>query len=431
MEKNFGFETLQLHAGWRSDPATGAHAVPLYQTSAYLFESAEDAAMQFSGERPGSIYTRIANPTVGVLEERLCALENGYRTTCFASGMSALLAVALTLCEPGSELIALSSLYGGSYALLFGQMERRYGVKARCIEPEDLAGLASAVNDNTRMIYFESVANPRASIPDIEAIVAVAHENGVPVVCDNTFATPYLFDAGANGVDFTLHSLTKYLCGNGTSLGGAITDLGTFDLCGSPRFPAFNTPDGAHHGAVYAELGRAAFSVCMRDHYLHDAGFSLSPFNAYMTLLGMQTLSLRMQKHVHNADRVARFLSGHPMVAQVNYARLPDSPYHERAMRYLPRGTGGIFTFCIRGGLEAGSRFINALELFSLVANVGDVRSLVVHPASTTHSPLSPEALAACGISPDMIRLSVGLEDCDDLIDDLDRALMAAGREER
>ena len=427
MDKNYGFETLQLHAGWRGDPATGAHAVPLYQTSAYLFDSAEDAAMQFTGQRPGSIYTRIANPTVGVLEERLCALENGYRTTCFASGMAALLAVVLTLCEPGSELIALSNLYGGSYALLFGQLERRYGVKARRIEPEDLTGLAGAINDATRMIYFESVANPQASIPDIEAIAAIAHANGVPVVCDNTFATPYLFDAGANGVDFTLHSLTKYLCGSGTSLGGAITDLGTFDPCGSPRFPALNRPDGAHHGRVYAERKRDAFSECMRENYLHDAGFSLSPFNAYMTLIGIQTLSLRMQKHVQNADAVAKFLSGHPMVAQVNYARLPDSPYHERAMRYLPRGVGGIFTFRIKGGLETGRRFINALELFSLVANVGDARSLVVHPASTTHSPLSPEALAACGITADMIRLSVGLEDCGDLIGDLDRALTAAG----
>lgn len=428
MDKNFGFDTLQLHAGWRGDPATGAHAVPLYQTSAYLFESAEDAALQFTGERPGSIYTRIANPTVAVLEERLCALENGYKTTCFASGMAALLAVSLTLCEPGSELVALSSLYGGSYALLFSEMERRYGVKARAVEPEDLAGLSDAINNNTRMVYFESVANPQASIPNIAAIAEIAHNAGVPVVCDNTFATPYLFDAGANGVDFTLHSLTKYLCGNGTSLGGAITDLGTFDFRGSPRFPAFNQPDPAHHDRIYAESGQAAFSEYMRDSYLHDAGFCLSPYNAYLTILGMQTLSLRMQKHVANADRVAKFLSTHPMVKSVNYARLKESPYYARAMQYLPRGVGGVFTFCIQGGLEAGRRFINALELFSLVANVGDVRSLVVHPASTTHSPLTAEALAACGITPDMIRLSVGIEDADDLIADLDRALLAASQ---
>ncbi|MEG1756029.1 MAG: aminotransferase class V-fold PLP-dependent enzyme [Clostridia bacterium] len=426
MENNFGFETLQLHAGWRGDPATGAHAVPLYQTNAYLFESAEDAAMQFSGERPGSIYTRLANPTVTILEDRLCALENGYKTICFASGMSALLALALTLCEPGDELIALSSLYGGSYALLFGELEHRYGVKAHCIEPENLAELAAAVNEKTRMIYFEAVANPLASIPNIEAIVQIARDNDIPVACDNTFATPYLFDASANGIDFTLHSMTKYLCGNGTSLGGAITDLGTFNLCGSPRFPQFNRPDPAHHDCIYARQGKNAFNARIRDYYLHDAGFSISPFNAYMTILGMQTLSLRMQKHVKNADAVAKFLTGHPAVKSVNYARLPDSLYYERAKKYMPSGVGGIFTFCINGGLETGRAFINALELFSLVANVGDVRSLVVHPASTTHSPLTPEALESCGISPDMIRLSIGIEDVNDLIADLDRALNIA-----
>ncbi len=423
MEKNYGFDTVQLHGGWRSDPATGAHAIPLYQTSAYLFESAEDAAMQFTGEHPGSIYTRIANPTVGLLQERICALENGYKTTCFASGMAALLAITLTLCEPGSELVALSSLYGGSYALLFGEMERRYGVKAHCIEPEDLTGMAEAINDNTRMVYFESVANPQAEIPDIAAIVELAHANGVPVVCDNTFATPYLFDAAANGVDYTLHSTTKYLCGNGTSLGGSITDLGTFTPSGSPRFPAFNTPDPAHHNCVYADRGQDAFTGCLVDNYLHDAGFSLSPFNAYLTLMGIQTLSLRMERHVKNADKVAKFLVGHPQVKSVNYARLPENPCYDRAMQYMPKGVGGVFTFHIQGGLEAGRKFINALELFSLVANVGDVRSLVVHPASTTHSPLSAEDLAQCGISPDMIRLSIGIEDSADLIADLDRAL--------
>ncbi len=423
MQKTYGFDTLQLHAGWRGDPATGAHAVPLYQTSAYLFEDAEDAAAQFRGEAPGSIYSRIQNPTVSVLEERIRALENGYATTCFASGMAALLALVLTLCEPGDEVVALSSIYGGSYALLFDQLEKRYGVVARKVEPEDLAGLSNAIGERTRMIYFESVANPLASIPDIDAIVSIAHENGVPVVCDNTFGTPYLFDAPANGVDFTMQSMTKYLCGTGTCVGGCVTDLGSFRFAGSPRFSQFTTPDAAHHGRVYADLGKGAFAARIRDYYLHDTGFCLSPFNAFLILLGIQTLSLRMKKHVENADAVAAFLSTHPLVMQVNYARLPDSPYFERAKRYLPRGAGSIFTFRIRGGLEAGRRFIDSLELFSLVANVGDARSLVVHPASTTHSPLSPEDLAACGISPDLIRLSVGIEDKADLIADLSRAL--------
>ena len=423
MRKDYAFETKQLHAGWRADPATGAHAVPLYMTNAYLFDSAEDAAMQFTGERPGSIYTRIANPNVTALAERIASLENGYRTTCFASGMSALLALTLTLCEPGDELVALSSLYGGSYALLFSEMEHRYGVKAHCVEPEDMAGLAAAVNDHTRMIYFESVANPQASIADIDAITRIAKESNVPVVCDNTFCTPYLFDAAGNGVDFTLHSTTKYLCGNGTSLGGAVTDLGTYDFTDNPRFPQFNLPDEAHHGCVYARQGHDAFTARMCDCYLHDAGLTMSPFNAYMTMLGMQTLSLRMARHVENSDAVAKFLAKHPAVREVNYARLPESPYYERAMRYMPKGVGGVFTFRIEGGYDAGKRFIDALTLFSLVANVGDVRSLVVHPASTTHSPLSPEALLACGITPDMIRLSIGLEDKQDILADLERAL--------
>ena len=423
MQKTYGFDTLQLHAGWRGDPATGAHTVPLYQTSAYLFESAEDAAAQFTGEVPGSIYTRIANPTVAILEERVRALENGQATVCFASGMAALLALVLTLCEPGDEVVALSSLYGGSYSLLFDQLEKRYGVRAVKIDPEDLIGLSEAINDKTKLVYFESVANPQASIPNIAAIAEIAHNAGVPVVCDNTFATPYLFDAGAHGVDFTLHSLTKYLTGSGTSLGGAIVDLGRYDFSDNPRFPAFNRPDEAHHGAVYAGRGRNAFTDRMRDYFLHDAGFSLSPFNAYLTLLGTQTLSLRMKKHCENADAVAAFLAKHPAVESVNYARLPDSPYFARAKRYMPRGVGGIFTFLIRGGIDEGRTFIDALELFALVANVGDVRSLVVHPASTTHFPLSPEQREACGIAPNMIRLSVGTEDADDLIADLDQAL--------
>lgn len=426
MQKNFGFDTLQLHAGWRGDPATGAHAVPLYQTSAYLFDSAENAAMQFSGEVPGSIYTRIANPTVSILEERICAVENGRATVCFASGMAALLALVLNLCEPGDEVVALSSLYGGSYALLFDEMEHRYGVIAKRVDPEDLLGLSEVIGDKTRMVYFESVSNPLASIPDMRSIVETAHAAGVPVVCDNTFATPYLFDAAANGVDYTLHSTTKYISGNGTSIGGSVTDLGTFSVAGSPRFPQFNTPDAAHHNRVYADLGQDAFAARLRDYFLHDTGFCMSPFNAYLTILGMQTLSLRMRKHVENADAVAKFLAKSPAVEQVNYARLPENPYFERAKQYMPAGVGGIFTFRIKGGLEAGRRFINALKLFSLVANVGDVRSLVVHPASTTHSPLSAEDLEKCGISPDMIRLSIGIEDKEDLIADLEQALEAS-----
>ena len=426
MEKTYGFDTLQVHAGWRNDPETRAHAVPLYQTAAYEFESAEDAALQFTGERPGSIYSRIQNPTVHALEERLCALENGYKSTCFATGMAALLAVTLTLAEPGDEVISLANLYGGSYSLLFGGLERRYGVKAHRIENEDMDGLASAINDKTRMIYFEPVSNPLADIPDIRAITALAHDKGIPVVCDNTFPTPYLFDAAAHQIDITLHSLTKYLCGNGTSLGGAITDLGRFPFQGSPRFPHFNAPDATHHGRVYAALGADAFSARLRDYWLHDTGFTLSPFNAFLILLGSQTLSLRMAKHVQNADAAASFLAANEHVCAVNYPRLPNSPYRERARAYMPKGAGSVFTFRIHGGYEACTRFIDALRLLSLVSNVGDVRSLATHPASTTHSPLSPADQERCGITPDMIRLSVGIEDAADIIADLAQALDAS-----
>lgn len=429
MQKKYSFETLQLHEGWRADPATGAHALPLYQTSAYLFDSAENAAMQFTGEMPGSIYTRIANPTVSVLEERLTALEGGYRTSCFSSGMAALVALTLTLAEPGDEIVALSSLYGGSYAFLFSDLENRYGVHAHCIDPEDLEGLKKAINDKTRMVYFETVANPVAAIPDIEAIVNIAHTSNVPVAVDSTFTTPYLFDANAFFIDFTLHSMTKYLTGNGTGLGGAVVDLGRYDFLSNPRFPQFNLPDRAHHNHVYASDGADAFSNRIRDYYLHDTGFCISPFNAYMTVLGMQTLSLRMERHCKNADLVAKFLSKHPAVEQVNYARLPDSPYFPRAKKYMPKGVGGIFTFLVKGGVDEGRRFINALKLFSLVANVGDVRSLVVHPASTTHSPLTPAQLSACGIAPNMIRLSIGIESVEDLIADLDTALTVSQKQ--
>ena len=420
---DYGFDTLQLHAGWRADPATGAHAIPLYQTNAYLFENAADAAAQFSMDKDGYIYSRIANPTVEALEKRLCALERGRDTVCFASGMAAVLAAVQNLADSGSEIIALSTLYGGSYTLLFTHFETRYGVKAHRIDPEDLAGLEAAINGKTRAVYFEAIGNPAANIPDISGIVAIAHRHGLPVVCDTTFATPYLFDARAAGIDFTVQSLTKYVCGNGTALGGSVTDLGNFDFRGNPRFAAFNAPDEAYHGLVYADDPVSPYAARLRTGFLRDTGAMLAPFSAYLILLGCQTLSLRMQRHCENADIVARHLKEHGAVAYVRYARLPESPYHARAMQYFPKGAGSIFTFGVRGGLEAGRRFIDALKLFSLVANVGDSRSLVAHPASTTHSQMGEEALLAAGIRADMIRLSVGIEDAKDLIADLDAAL--------
>lgn len=426
--KNYGFNTLQVHAGYQGDPTTGAHAVPIFQTNAYVFQDAADAAAQFELAKPGCIYSRLGNPTVNVLEERIAALENGVGTVCFASGMAAILAAIQNLAESGSEVIALSTIYGGTYTLLFQRFEYRYGIKTHCVDPEDLEALRHCINEKTRCIYLETLGNPNINIPDIDAIVHIAHENGLPVIADNTFGTPYLLDCKAHGIDFTVHSLTKYIGGHGNSMGGSVTDLGTFNFKNNPRFEEYNKPDSTYHGLVYADLGKTGYLSKLRAGFLRDTGACLSPFNAFLLLQGLETLSLRMERHCQTAVQVAQHLKQHPLVSWVNYPGLPGDPYRERASRYFPKGVGGIFTFGIKGGLEAGRKFIDALALFSLVANVSDVRSLVVHPASTTHSQLGEEGLKAAGVSADMIRLSIGLEDAKDLIQDLDQALEASQR---
>lgn len=426
MNKEYGFDTLQVHAGQAADAETGARSVPIYQTTAYLFEDSQDAADQFALKKPGSIYTRLSNPTTAVLEKRIAALERGAATVAFASGMAAILALVTCLAESGSEILSITTVYGGTYTLFASRLEKSYGIRARLVDPEDLAGLEAAINDKTRLVYVEAIGNPNINIPDLEAIAAIAHRHGLPVAVDNTFGTPYLLDAKAHGMDFTVHSLTKYMGGHGNSMGGSVTDLGTFRFQGNPRFAAFNQPDESYHGLVYADLGEQGFATRLRGCVLRDTGAALSPFNAYLLLQGIETLSLRMERHCVNAQAVAEHLIAHPLVNWVNYPGLPGDKYHARAGRYFPKGVSGMMTFGIRGGREAGRRFIDALKLFSHVANVGDSRSLVVHPASTTHSQLSEEELKAAGVSADMVRLSIGIEDVKDIIADLDQALSAS-----
>jgi len=422
-DKNYGFETLQQHAGFSSDASTGAMAAPIYQTAAYRYKSAEDARAEMALERPGYVYSRLANPTVEILEKRLTALEKGVGTVCFASGMAAVIAAIHNLAESGSEVVASSALYGGSYTLLFKRFEYRYGIKVRIVDQDDIGALREAVNEKTRCVYIETLANPGMNIPDFEAIADVAQENGIPVILDNTFGTPYLFEAKKWGVDIVVHSLTKYIDGHGNSIGGSVTDLGTFDFKGNPRFADFNSPDESYHGIVYADLGKDAYITKMRAGLLRDTGGCLSPFNAFLILIGVETLSLRMDKHCENALGMAGFLRSHPLVNWVHYPALPGDRYHERAEKYLPKGCGGVFAFGVKGGADAGRKFVDSLRLVSIVVNLADSRSMVVHPASTTHSQLNEEQLDAAGVPADLIRFSVGLEDVNDLIEDVDEAL--------
>ncbi len=424
--KEYRFDTLQAHAGHRGDPATGACATPIYQTASFLFEDADHAARLFSLEQPGNIYTRIMNPTTDVLEQRLAALEGGVGAVAVASGMAAITYALLNVAQAGDEIVALSTLYGGTYTLLHDRLHR-YGIAVRLVNPDDLAALEAAISDKTRAVYIETLGNPNMNIPDIQAVCSLAHAHGVCVIADNTFGTPYLIRCKDFGVDIAVHSLTKYIGGHGSSIGGAVVDFGTFDWR-SPRYPDFIQPDPGYHGLVYADLGATAYITKLRVTHLRDTGAALSPFNAFLLLQGLETLSLRMQRHCQNAQRVAEWLQARPEVAWVRYPGLPGDPYHQRAQTYFPRGVGGILSFGIRGGVAEGKRFIDALQLFSLLANVADVRSLVIHPASTTHAQLDEEGLRRAGVAPEGIRLSIGLEDAEDLLEDLRQALEAAVR---
>lgn len=427
-EKKYRFDTLQVHAGQKPDPATGSRSVPIYQTTSYVFESTGHAADLFSLKEPGNIYTRIMNPTTEVFEQRVAALEGGVGALAAASGSAAITYAILNIMGSGDELVSASTLYGGTYNL-FSVTLPKLGIKTVFVDPDDTENFRRAITSRTRALYIETIGNPGINLIDIEKVAAIAHENRIPLIVDNTFGTPYLIRPIEYGADIVVHSATKFMGGHGTSIAGVIVDSGRFDWEGSGKFPEFTEPDPSYHGLRYTEaFGAAAFIAKARVQLLRDTGACLSPFNAFLLLQGLETLSLRVEKHLSNTKRVVDFLSQHPGVSWVNYPSLPGNKYYHLAQKYLPKGAGSIFTFGIKGGMETGIRFIESLELFSLLANVADAKSLVIHPASTTHAQLSSEDQLAAGVTPDMIRLSIGIEDPDDLLEDLAQALEKSGR---
>jgi O-acetylhomoserine (thiol)-lyase len=434
MSDSWGFETKQIHVGGEPDPTTGARAVPIYQTTAYEFRDTEHAANLFGLAEVGNIYTRIMNPTQGALEARLNALEGGCITAigipgalAVASGQAATTLALLTLCESGDHVVASSSLYGGTYNLLHYTLPKM-GIEVSFIDdPDDLEAWAAAVRDTTKAFFGEVLANPRNNFLDIENIAEVAHRNGIPFIVDNTVPTPYLVQPIKFGADIVVHSLTKFIGGHGTSIGGAIIDGGTFDFGASGRFPNFNEPDPSYHGLAYwPALGHGSFILKARVQLLRDLGMAISPFNAFMFLQGLETLSLRMDRHWENAQKVGEYLAAHGQAENIAYAGLESSPWHDRTRAYGGgKGYGSIIAFDVVGGVDAGKKFVEALTLHSHVANIGDARSLVIQPATTTHSQLTPEEQAATGVTPGQVRLSVGLESIDDILADLDQGFAA------
>ena len=425
-QEPFGFATRAVHAGARPDAVTGSRNVPIHQTTSYVFEDADHAAALFNLQTFGYIYSRITNPTVAALEERVAALEGGRAAVAAASGHAAQLLAFYTLLEPGDHVVAARQLYGGSLTQLRHTF-RRLGWRASFVDATDPGAVAAAIEPTTKAVFVESLANPGGVVIDLEAIADVAHAASIPLIVDNTLATPYLCRPFEWGADLVVHSLTKFLSGHGTSMGGVLVESGRFDWRGSAKFPFLAGPDEAYHGLDFIEtFGDFGFTTKARAVALRDLGPALSPTNAFHILTGIETLHLRMDRHVANALAVAEHLANHPAVAWVSYAGLASSPSHERARRYLPRGAGSVFTFGVRGGYEAGIRVVESVDLWSHLANVGDTRSLILHPASTTHRQLTDEERLAAGAGPDVVRLSVGIEDAQDLIADLDRALAAA-----
>lgn len=422
-KKNYRFDTLQVHAGQKPDPTTGSRCVPIYQTTSYVFNSTEHAANLFALKESGNIYTRMMNPTTDVFEQRVAALEGGVGALAVASGSAAVTYAILNIMGSGDELVSASTLYGGTYNL-FSNTLPRLGIKTVFVDPDDPENFRKAINSRTKALYIETIGNPGINLVDIEKVAAIAHEHKIPLIVDNTFGTPYLIRPIEYGADIVVHSATKFLGGHGSSIAGVIVDSGRFDWAGSGKFPEFTESDPSYHGLRFTEaFGPAAFIAKARVQLLRDTGACLSPFNAFLLLQGLETLSLRVERHVSNTQKIVAFLSQHPKVSWVNYPSLPGNKYYPLAQKYLPRGAGSIFTFGIKGGVEAGKRFIENLELFSLLANVADAKSLVIHPASTTHAQLSYEDQLKAGVTPDMIRLSIGIEDPDDLIEDLAQAL--------
>ncbi|MDK2917528.1 MAG: O-acetylhomoserine (thiol)-lyase [Candidatus Petromonas sp.] len=420
------FDTLQVHGGQKPDPATGSRAVPIYQTTSYVFKNADHAADLFALKDTGNIYTRIMNPTTDVFEQRIAALEGGVGALATASGSAAVTYAILNIAGTGDEIVAASTLYGGTYNL-FSATLPKLGINTVFVDPDEPENFRKAISEKTKALYIETIGNPGINLVDIEAVAKIAHEKGIPLIVDNTFGTPYLIRPIDFGADIVVHSATKFIGGHGTSIGGVIVDSGKFDWEGSGKFPWLTEPDPSYHGIKYTEtFGPAAYIVKARVQLLRDTGACISPFNSFLLLQGLETLSLRVERHVSNAKKIAEFLQGHSAVSWVNYPSLKENKYHELAQKYLPKGAGSIFTFGIKGGREVGKKFIENLEIFSLLANVADAKSLVIHPASTTHGQLSEEEQKAAGVTPDMIRLSIGLEDADDLIYDLDQALEKA-----
>src|SRR5690349_6864516 len=423
-DRNFGFATRALHAGQQPDSETGARAVPIYQTTSYVFEDTAHAAALFNLQRLGNIYTRIMNPTTAVFEVRMASLERGVGALAVGSGQAAQFIALASLLESGDEIVSAGTLYGGTYTQ-FDVSFRRLGIQTTFVDPVDPENFRKAITPKTRALYAETIGNPRMNVLDIAAVAAIAHEHNLPLIVDNTFASPYLCRPIEHGADIVVHSATKFIGGHGTSIGGVIVDSGRFPW-DKGRFPQLLEPSKGYHGIRFFEtFGDFAYIMKARVEGLRDFGPALSPFNSFLFVQGLETLKLRMDCHSKHALAVAEHLSSHPCVRWVNYPGLPSNPYHALAERYLPRGSGAMVTFGIRGGLQAGKRFIESLQLFSHLANVGDAKSLVIHPASTTHQQLSDEEKRACGISDDMVRLSVGIEEVEDIIWDLDQALGA------
>ncbi|MFC9832252.1 bifunctional o-acetylhomoserine/o-acetylserine sulfhydrylase [Rhodococcus sp. NPDC127530] len=425
MTENWSFETKQIHAGQTSDATTKARALPIYQTTSYTFDSTDHAAALFGLAEPGNIYTRIMNPTQDAVEQRIAALEGGVAALLLSSGQAAETIAILNLAQAGDHIVSSPRLYGGTYNL-FHYTLPKLGIEVSFVEdPDDLEQWKDAVRDNTKAFYGETISNPRNDVLDLPGISGIAHQHGLPLIVDNTVATPYLIRPLEHGADIVVHSATKYLGGHGTAIAGVIVDGGTFDWT-QGRHPGFTTPDPSYHGVVFSELGPPAFALKARVQLLRDLGSAISPFNAFLISQGIETLSLRMERHVSNATAVAEYLEARPEIVSVGYAGLASSPWHDRAKQIAPRGAGAIVTFELAGGIEAGKKFVNALTLHSHVANIGDVRSLVIHPASTTHAQLTPEEQAASGVTPGLVRLAVGIEGIDDIIADIETGLTAA-----
>jgi O-acetylhomoserine (thiol)-lyase len=422
---HWSFETRQIHAGQSPDSATNARALPIYQTTSYTFDDTAHAAALFGLEIPGNIYTRIGNPTTDVVEQRIAALEGGVAALFLSSGQAAETYAILNIAGAGDHVVSSPRLYGGTYNLFHYSLPK-LGIEVSFVDdPDDLSSWQAAVRPNTKAFFGETISNPQIDILDTPGVSGVAHANGVPLIVDNTIATPYLIQPFTQGADIVVHSATKYLGGHGAAIAGVIVDGGIFDWT-QGRFPGFTTPDPSYHGVVYAELGPPAYALKARVQLLRDYGSAASPFNAFLVAQGLETLSLRVERHVANAQRVAEFLAARDDVLSVNYAGLPSSPWYERAKKLAPKGTGAVLAFELAGGVEAGKAFVNALKLHSHVANIGDVRSLVIHPASTTHAQLSPEEQLATGVSPGLVRLAVGLEGIDDILADLELGFAAA-----